>query len=469
MPRLFLVLAAIGALFAFFSYSVDMDDFFITMRYAANLAGGKGFVFNSGERVLGTTTPLFALLVALFMKTGMSAILAVRLICSLALFGTAFFCYAYFRQKNQELLGFAAGLLFFFLFPLAQLWGNEIPLCFLFIFAALYFFEQEKWTTSALFQCLYALTRMEGVAFFVLFSAILFWKEKKIIYGVLIPPLFTIVPWLVFSYAYFGDIFPNTLYAKARQGTRPDIWASYGYGFFKTLKRLFVNGRLPVLSLLAWLGLIRILRRRHALLLVWCGLHQAAYWLLGVPGSYEWYYYTLWILYPVTMAGGIDFFSGARAKFSELNRRSVIIYLALLAFVLFIGYRQPHANTFFRSRHELYNKVTRYVRENFPPQTNIIADEIGIIGYDLPEFTILDTAGLIHREFPPDAYFKYDYLVKTHSPRLIINCLYVSKGENAEILQHPLIIPTDSGKKVQYNVIKIFPGERLVVRILKRG
>src|SRR5205823_14822555 len=40
------------------------EDAFITLRYARNLAEGQGLVFNAGERVLGTTTPLFALLLA---------------------------------------------------------------------------------------------------------------------------------------------------------------------------------------------------------------------------------------------------------------------------------------------------------------------------------------------------------------------------------------------------------------------
>jgi arabinofuranosyltransferase len=36
------------------------EDAFIPYRYADNLARGEGFVFNPGERVLGTTTTLFS-------------------------------------------------------------------------------------------------------------------------------------------------------------------------------------------------------------------------------------------------------------------------------------------------------------------------------------------------------------------------------------------------------------------------
>jgi hypothetical protein len=41
-----------------------IDDAFITFRYARSLLAGNGFVYNPGEAVLGTTTPLYTLLMA---------------------------------------------------------------------------------------------------------------------------------------------------------------------------------------------------------------------------------------------------------------------------------------------------------------------------------------------------------------------------------------------------------------------
>lgn len=41
-----------------------VDDAYITFRYARNLAEGVGLVYNEGERVLGTSAPLFAVLLA---------------------------------------------------------------------------------------------------------------------------------------------------------------------------------------------------------------------------------------------------------------------------------------------------------------------------------------------------------------------------------------------------------------------
>ncbi len=43
-----------------------IDDAHITYRYARNIVAGEGFVYNPGERVLGTTTPLYTLLLAGF-------------------------------------------------------------------------------------------------------------------------------------------------------------------------------------------------------------------------------------------------------------------------------------------------------------------------------------------------------------------------------------------------------------------
>ncbi len=39
-----------------------IDDSFITFRYARNILAGNGFVYNPGEHVLGTTTPLYTFL-----------------------------------------------------------------------------------------------------------------------------------------------------------------------------------------------------------------------------------------------------------------------------------------------------------------------------------------------------------------------------------------------------------------------
>ncbi|MDH4158307.1 MAG: hypothetical protein OEW00_13635, partial [candidate division Zixibacteria bacterium] len=56
------------------------DDAFITYRYAENMAMGYGFVYNEGQRVLGTSTPLFTLMLALFSFLSVSPLRAAMFI-----------------------------------------------------------------------------------------------------------------------------------------------------------------------------------------------------------------------------------------------------------------------------------------------------------------------------------------------------------------------------------------------------
>jgi len=467
--RLFYPLAAAGALYALFAYKVDMDDFFITMRYAQNLANGKGWVFNEGERVLGTTSPLLTVLIALFSLFGCPALFAVRIICALALFGTSHFLFSYFTDKKQEQTGFAAGLLIFFILPIKQLWGNEIPLCLFFLMASLSSYEKEKWTTSSIFLSLYALSRMEGLLLLICLNALLFLRKKKIHYRVLVPPLLILVPWFVFSRLYFGDFLPNTLYAKARQGARPDIWSPFASGFFSTLQAGFFNGSWPILSFFSLVGLVPLLCRRHALLIGWCALHQGAYFLLGVPGEYLWYYYPLWLLQPIALGGGIFLVSAASTRLRKVSNWDRFIFFLLLCLALFQEFHQPRFNSFYRNRHRLYKQVSGYIRDKYPEGTELIADEIGIFGYYLPDYTILDTAGLVHRDIPQDSYFYYNYLVQTRKPELIINCRYPSgKEDRIRDLDTPLEMDLGEGKRIRYRVKRLFPGSRLLVRILEK-
>src|SRR2546421_2455442 len=49
-----------------------IDDAYITFRYARNLAEGLGLVYNPGEWVLGTTAPLWAILLGAGYRVGLT-------------------------------------------------------------------------------------------------------------------------------------------------------------------------------------------------------------------------------------------------------------------------------------------------------------------------------------------------------------------------------------------------------------
>ncbi len=70
------------------------EDFLITLRYAENIASGRGFVYNAGEHVLGTTTPLYTLLLAIAAWIHLDPVLAGKSVNILASGAT---CYVIVR------------------------------------------------------------------------------------------------------------------------------------------------------------------------------------------------------------------------------------------------------------------------------------------------------------------------------------------------------------------------------------
>src|SRR5713226_7338552 len=69
VPAFAIIVAGVGARLAWLAFTnFTFEDAFITFQFARRLAAGEGFVYNSGEPIYGTTTPLFALLVAGWLK-----------------------------------------------------------------------------------------------------------------------------------------------------------------------------------------------------------------------------------------------------------------------------------------------------------------------------------------------------------------------------------------------------------------
>ncbi len=81
-----------------------VDDSFISLRYAKNLVEGHGLVFNPGERVEGYTNLLFVLVAAAFMKIGLEPVLALKVLCVMAS------CWVLVLLIKLERLGRSSGL-----------------------------------------------------------------------------------------------------------------------------------------------------------------------------------------------------------------------------------------------------------------------------------------------------------------------------------------------------------------------
>ena len=86
-------------------HRVQVDDPYITYRYARNLAEGRGFIYNPDERVLGTTAPLYAMLLALGGLATDDYPLLSSAVSGIALGGLALLIYRILALFKQPLTG----------------------------------------------------------------------------------------------------------------------------------------------------------------------------------------------------------------------------------------------------------------------------------------------------------------------------------------------------------------------------
>ena len=89
---------------------VNFDDPYITFRYARNWADGNGFVFNTGERVMGTTAPFYALILGAGALAGIDIpfLAGCMTVASIALVGILIF--RLLEHEGHAVAGAVAGL-----------------------------------------------------------------------------------------------------------------------------------------------------------------------------------------------------------------------------------------------------------------------------------------------------------------------------------------------------------------------
>jgi len=207
------------------------DDAYISYRYAENLINGNGLTFNVGDSpVEGYSNFLWVLLLVFFKLLGFnleltSKILSIIIGCIniIVLFKLGRLMFA-----REELHWILISILLFISNPSELIYtisGLETQLFTLLVLLGIYFYVLELKGTnsipiSSIFLALASLTRPEGP---LLFAVLFFWSSYRLLrveksrknYFIWIS-LFAIiyVPYTIWRISYFGDIFPNTYYAK---------------------------------------------------------------------------------------------------------------------------------------------------------------------------------------------------------------------------------------------------------------
>jgi Gpi18-like mannosyltransferase len=415
---IFIVLTTIALRGLLLYYSnFTADDSFITFRYAENLASGKGFVYNQGERVLGTTTPLYTLILALVVKLGLPAVLLARLINIGAdcISGTLIFLLLKrFNSGTAALAAFS-----FVVFPRVMVWsisGMETSLYMLFIAASLFFYYREKYDPASLFLGLAFLTRVDGAVLGIAMMIHFIIIHRKFPARLVLGAFAVVLPWLVFSFWYFGSPLPNSVLGKRALYSATE-WETPQWKIFWEFLFLKVKIGWPLL-LLALTGGFRILTKfkPYAIIVIWTVLYFL-FFFFGQTKMHIWYYVPFYLGYLILVAFGAEaVFEKTKTiiakssvvtsyKTNILSRITMVLISAVLVFAVLVYYQQLRRTVKLVAIEQvalegIQKEMGFWLRDNTLPTDTVCAEDIGYLGYYSGRY-ILDQDGLVSPQAIP--------------------------------------------------------------------
>jgi hypothetical protein len=410
--RLVLVLSITAALVTFWLFrNLRHDDAYITMQYARNVATGRGFVFNFGERVLGATSPLHVLLLAaIYFAFGDVLPTAAIFISGCAIGVQAYLLFLLVRETNR-FLGWVTSLL-----VVAGAMGSysylalETNLLGALVLGVVLAFHRRRETLGGVLLGLAFLCRYDA-GLLVPICVTGWWLRDRVVPGRLLVTAFAVVtPWLVWSTLYFGSAMPQTFFAKQHitppfvylGGTMIRLANSPWFMFPET-----VSGALAYLTPLFWTwGAMFIWwRARQVVPLCAYGLGLLiAYSWIGPTPNQNWHLYatqmTTTLLFVLATVGWLVS-NGAGRKQLGTPRA---IAAATVAGVLVLGSswqtvvfaRSYRADLWLGKRHERYLELSKWLDTHIRPGLSVLPLEVGTIGY-VSGFRMIDPYGLINR------------------------------------------------------------------------
>jgi hypothetical protein len=432
-----------------------IDDAFITFRYARNLAAGQGPVFNPGQRVLGTTTPLYMGLLTLAsvpFGAGGAPFPEIALTINAAADAATCVLLVFIGMA----LGFpAAGwgaALAWAISPMSvtfAIGGLETSVYILFLVSIFYFRLKGRLLWTGVFSGLALLTRPDALLFLVLIwiDLFLFPSFKSGLRNALravilpsIPLLILCVPWFLFAAWYYGSPLPHSMFAKVlayhlgRDAGLIRLLQQYGSPFFEDLT--FGAGILavtiPLYMFLSALGVLAVRKKPGA----WTGLAFPWLYLLAFslanPLIFRWYLATPLPFYFLFLFIGLGVLLRMANPQTPVRwlRRAFFAGIALLIVGMSLrewtlspdhGPAAPAPTMAWIRLELLYRQVAEDLKPRLRSGERIAAGDVGVLGY-YTGAEILDTVGLNSIEaskyYPlPDSLYATNYAIP---PDLII-------------------------------------------------
>ena len=220
-----LVLAGMVLSAAWIYRDFAQDDAYITYRYARNIVQGDGFVYNIGESVLGTSTPLYTLLLALLGLMSGQQMHAISLIIGAISLWVASATLYWLGKDCGRWSAAAIALVFSSSAFLISSVGMETLFLLALMLLSLRSYVSGKSIQAGILLGLLTLTRYECILFATLLG-VHSWHQRKRAPTWLLATALVCLPWFVYAWSTFGHVIPHSALTKLA-----DHAAGHGYPF----------------------------------------------------------------------------------------------------------------------------------------------------------------------------------------------------------------------------------------------
>ena len=438
------------------SYNNMGEDEFISFRYVHNFINGNGLVYNIGERVEGYSNFLWVMALSLPALFGGDLLFWSKLGGIICIAGMMIISGRYFmdstRRQIPPILLLAPITLFFN--PMLHYNAHRgLETCFysFLLLAAVYTFSRGLLLRSSLLFGLVSLTRPEGIFHFGIFctAMILFllfgnkgnllrfnpWlnNNKKNIIHFFIPCVVLFGLFIVWRLLYYGQIFPNTVYAKTSMtnffynSSLSDLlqfvksWSGVPLAALLIVLVIKVKGDIILpfyCSLIAVLSLF--------IFIIFVGRVQASPFQHFIPlipfivliiqgGIYSLYQTHVRYKY-IIIAGSfilimINFYTE-----NNLDHPASRIHIRTGRFLKNLDWKACWECFNYPPIHH-FAATGRWISENLPSKALLAADQMGQLGYYAPQ-SIIDLLGLMDRHI---SHYGLDWeYIKQRNPDYII-------------------------------------------------
>lgn len=426
-----------------------IDDAYITFRYARNILGGAGFVYNPGQRVLGTTTPLYALSMAvlgLFSGAAAAPFPQLALVYNAILDSfTAILLLLIGMRLGLRWAGWGAALAWA-IAPWSvtfAIGGMETSLYVFLLVGAWAAYLHRRFTLTALVASLSFLARPDALALVLpLLLDRLLWDQarrgEKIKAGEVVAFLLPLLFWFTFAWARFDALLPHSIAAKAnayhlewhaalvrflQHYATPFMGhTTFGNNYIKIGIVLF-----PALALIAMLRTFKADPSNWPFLLFPWG--YAGAFALANPLVFRWYLTPpLPFYFLLVLAGAETLIDELTGKQGDRRIKWILAALAIICMPFFSllsnwelhpdhGLRRPAPEMAWYKLELLYTDVALILSPEIQQNGGLLAaGDVGALGY-YTEAQILDTVGLMSPQavtyypIPDELYREHAYVI----------------------------------------------------------